>query len=142
MINSKVVEGISNDFEYVVINEYQCTCATDICSDFQEIILSNEEDISPSKCSLSSSKTMIGNVTNNAAALYNIQFERQYHSSKLAPSTCRVYEHELFYSLYGIDKFPLQSTYFCILGEKHHAEIFAFEVLHRSCPGVALCCDP
>ena len=103
-------QGISSDFKYVVINEYQCTCATDVSSDIQEIILSSEEAISPSKCSMSSSKTMIGNVANNAAALYNIQYERQYHSSKLAPSTCRVYEHELFYSLYGIDKFPLQSN--------------------------------
>ena len=41
-----------------------------------------------------------------------------------------------------LQSFHLQSTSFCILGEKHHAEIFAFEVLHRSCPGVALCCDP
>ena len=103
-------QGISSDFKYVVINEYQCTCATDVSSDIQEIILSSEEAISPSKCSMSSSKTMIGNVANNAAALYNIQYERQYHSSKLAPSTCRVYEHELFYSLYGVNKFPLQAN--------------------------------
>ena len=41
-----------------------------------------------------------------------------------------------------LPSFHLQWTSFCILWEKHHAEIFAFEVLHRSCPGVALCCDP
>ena len=52
---------------------------------------------------------MIGNSENNAAALYNIEYARQLDTSKLASTACRVFEHEMFYTLSGIDRFALQS---------------------------------
>ena len=44
---------------------------------------------------------MIGNTANNVAALYNIEYSRQFETAKHASSTCRVFEHEMFYTSYG-----------------------------------------
>jgi hypothetical protein len=52
---------------------------------------------------------MIGNSENAAAALYNIEYARQHDLSKLASTTCRVFEHEMFYTLSGVNRFALQS---------------------------------
>lgn len=52
---------------------------------------------------------MIGNADNNVAALYNIEYDRQQITAKHASSTCRVYEHEMFYTSYGLERFSLQS---------------------------------
>ena len=103
--------GSSEHHKYVLIDEEQCTCATDISFETRGEPSYNPE--SPKwpleKCSLSSSKSMIGNSENGAVALYNIEYARQLTSSKLASTTCRVFEHEMFYTLSGIDRFALQS---------------------------------
>ena len=52
---------------------------------------------------------MIGNAENNVAALYNIGYDRPSRTSKFSTTTCQVFEHELFYSSYGIERFSLQS---------------------------------
>ena len=53
--------------------------------------------------------TMIGNEDNNAVALYNIEYLQLSKLSKWAPTDCRVYEHELFYTSFGVEKLALQS---------------------------------
>ena len=52
---------------------------------------------------------MIGNTANNVAALYNIEYSRQSETAKHASSTCRVFEHEMFYTSYGFQRLPLQA---------------------------------
>ena len=52
---------------------------------------------------------MKGNKANNVIALYNIDYNRLFIDSKWAVTTCRVFEHELFYTSYGISRFSLQS---------------------------------
>lgn len=107
--------GSSEHHKYVLIDEEKCTCATEISFETRgEPSYSSESPKWPlEKCSLSSSNTMIGNSENDAAALYNIEYARQLGSSKLASTTCRVFEHEMFYTLSGIDididRFALQS---------------------------------
>ena len=103
--------GSSEHHKYVLIDEEKCTCATEISFETRgEPSYSSESPKWPlEKCSLSSSNTMIGNSENAAAALYNIEYARQLDSSKLASTTCRVFEHEMFYTLSGIDRFALQS---------------------------------
>ena len=103
--------GSSEHHKYVLIVEEKCTCATEISFETRgEPFYSPESPKWPlEKCSLSSSNTMIGNSENDAAALYNIEYARQLDSSKLSSTTCRVFEHEMFYTLSGIDRFALQS---------------------------------
>ena len=103
--------GSSEHHKYVLIDEEKCTCATGISFETRgQPSYSSESPRWPlEKCSLSSSNTMIGNFENDAAAVYNIEYARQLDSSKLASSTCRVFEHEMFYTLSGIDRFALQS---------------------------------
>ena len=104
--------GSSEHHKYVLIDEEKCTCATEISFEIRgEPSYSPESPKWPlEKCSLSSSNTMIGNSENDAAALYNIEYTRQLDSSKLTSTTCRVFEHEMFYTLLDrFDRFTLQS---------------------------------
>ena len=104
-------QAVGDHYKYVVVSEVACTCGTEISFDTTKPP-SNDVDAPKRpthKCSMSASKTMIGNAENNVVALYNIEFDRQFHTSKLAPTTCRVFEHELFYTSYGLDRFTLQS---------------------------------
>ena len=103
--------GSSEHHKYVLIDEEKCTCATEITFETRgQPSFSPESPKWPlEKCSPSSSYTMVGNSENDAAALYNIEYARQLDSSKLASTTCRLFEHEMFYTLSGIDRFALQS---------------------------------
>ena len=104
-------QAIEDYYKYVVVSETTCTCGTEISFDAntppENSLNSPKSPID--KCGMSESKTMIGNADNDVVALYNIEFKRQPPTSKLAPTTCRVFEHELFYTSYGINKFTLQS---------------------------------
>ena len=95
--------GSAQQHKYVLIDEDKCTCATDITFDIERnpANLADSPKWSSNKCSWSSTKTMIGNTANNVAALYNIEYSRQSETAKHASSTCRVFEHEMFYTSYG-----------------------------------------
>ena len=51
---------------------------------------------------------MIGNA--DLQAVYNINYTLRYNTSKLAPSTCRAYAHELYITRYAVEKVSLQSA--------------------------------
>ena len=95
--------GSAQQHKYVLIDEDKCTCATDITFDIERnpANLADSPKWLSNKCSWSSTKTMIGNTANNVAALYNIEYSRQSETAKHASSTCRVFEHEMFYTSYG-----------------------------------------
>lgn len=103
--------GAAEHHKYALIDSDRCTCALDVSFDVE--MAPNNQAASPkwltNKCSWSASKTMIGNADNNVVALYNIDYANQFVTSKLAPATCRVYEHELFYTSYGMERLSLQS---------------------------------
>ena len=104
--------GSAAQHKFAIIDADKCSCATGVTFDTEVDPINSAE--SPkwltNKCTWSSSKTMIGNANNNVAALYNIQYDRPYKTTKLASSTCRSFEHELFYTSYGIERFSLQSA--------------------------------
>ena len=102
--------GSAEQHKYAIIGTDKCTCATDITFDANQSP-KNKPDADKqlsNKCSWSSSKTMLGNDDNNVVAFYNTDYSIMPATAKLAPSHCRVFEHELFYSQY-MERFALQS---------------------------------
>ena len=105
--------GSAQQHKYVLIDEDKCTCATDITFDIERnpANLADSPKWLSNKCSWSSTKTMIGNTANKVAALYNIEYSRQSETAKHASSTCRVFEHEMFYTSYGFQVLHLLSSF-------------------------------
>ncbi len=95
----------------MVVGSTNCTCATDSNIDIRLAASMKADAVKKptTQCGLSQTKTMIGDDANNVVALYNIEYDRQYHGTKLAPTTCKTHEHELFYTRYGIERLSLQS---------------------------------
>ncbi len=106
--------GSAEHHKYALVEQSKCSCATELSATFDQRWEPLPDDADAVKkpldqCGLSGSHTMIGSDANNVVAMYNIEYSRQYHGSKLAPTTCISHEHNLFYSRYGINILTFQS---------------------------------
>jgi len=103
--------GSSEDHKYVAIDTDKCKCATGISFDpsHQPSTETGSTKLPIEFCGTGHANSIVGSVENNAVSFYNIEYNRAHHGTKLAPTTCRVYEHELFYTQQqGFDRFTLQ----------------------------------
>ena len=102
--------GSSELHKYAIVGEDKCTCATEISFDPDQSPKNTYDSVKQltNKCTWSDSKSMIGNDVNNVVAFYNTDVSLLSATAKVAPTHCRAYEHELFYTQY-MDRFALQS---------------------------------
>jgi hypothetical protein len=62
-----------------------------------------------SQCGTDLSNSHVGSSANNVVAVYKVNQSLALAGTKLAPTTCRSYAHELFIPRFGIDLLNLQS---------------------------------
>ena len=122
--------------KYAVIGEDKCTCATDITFDPNQSPKNTPDSVKhlTNKCTWSDSKSMIGNDENNVVAFYNTDVSLLSATAKVAPTHCKPYEYELFYTQY-MDRFALQSDIkqplLRVNCEYKNSGICAYPLLHK-----------